>query len=124
VTIPEEHPLEGVARLLGASRDIQNTLPELAVMGTGFSWLRQFFPMAAAASLKDGWMRVAGLGREAFAYPHFARDLLEKGELDLKKTCNSCSKCVQLMRDDGMAGCVTKDAKVYLPIYRSKCEGR
>ena len=124
VTIPEEHPLEGVARLLGASRDIQNALPELAVMGTGFSWLRQFFPMAAAASLRDGWMRVAGLGREAFAYPDFARDLLEKGELDLKKTCTACSKCVQLMRDDGMAGCVTKDSKVYLPIYRSKCEGR
>lgn len=121
VAIPEEHPLEGVARLLGACRDIQRALPGLVVMGTGFSWLRQFFPQAAAACLKNGWMQVVGLGREAFAYPDFAQDLLERGELDLKKICTSCSKCVQLMRDDGMAGCVTRDSKVYLPIFRSKC---
>jgi len=26
------------------------------------------------------------------------------------------------MRDDGMAGCVTRDAKTYLPLYRKFCE--
>ena len=122
VPVPDEHPLEGVDRLFRAGRALQQAVPEMVVMGTGYSWLRQFFPQAAAANLKNGWVKVAGLGRQAFAYPDFARDLLEKGTLDVKQSCTACSKCTQLMRDDGMAGCVTRDAKTYLPLYRKYCQ--
>ncbi len=115
---PDEHPLEGVDRLFRTSRAIQQAVPEMVVMNTGYSWLRQFFPYAAAANLRHGYARIAGLGREAFAYPDFARDLLQKGALNQRKMCTACSKCTQLMRDKGMAGCVTRDAGVYLPIFR------
>lgn len=117
-TEPDEHPLEGVDRLFRTSRAIQQAVPEMVVMNTGYSWLRQFFPYAAAANVRNGWTRIAGLGRQAFAYPNFARDLLEKGSLDVRKVCTACSKCTQLMRDRGVAGCVTRDAAVYLPLYR------
>ena len=96
----------------------------MVVMGTGYSWLRQFFPNAAAANLRNGWCRIAGLGRESFAYPDFARDILEKGALDPKKLCTSCSKCTQLMRDNGMAGCVSRDGSVYAPLYKQYCLSR
>jgi 2,4-dienoyl-CoA reductase-like NADH-dependent reductase (Old Yellow Enzyme family) len=118
---PDEHPLEGIDRLFRTARAIQQAVPEMVVVNTGYSWLRQFFPFAAAANLQHGWARIAGLGRMAFAYPDFARDLLEKGTLDPKRVCTACSKCTQLMRDRGVAGCVTRDSAVYVPFYRQYC---
>lgn len=115
---PNEHPLEGIDRLFRTSRAIQQAVPEMVVMNTGYSWLRQFFPYAAAANLKHGWTGIAGLGREAFAYPDFARDLLQKGSLDPRRVCTACSKCTQLMRDKTVAGCVTRDSTVYVPIFK------
>ena len=45
-----------------AGRVLQEAEPRMTVMGTGYSWLRQFFPYAAAANLKqrmgsDHWCR-------------------------------------------------------------------
>ncbi|NMA94838.1 MAG: flavin oxidoreductase/NADH oxidase [Clostridiales bacterium] len=119
--LPREHPLRGVARMLGIIRDIQSAVPEMAVISTGFSWLRHLAPYIAAGGIEDNWFKLAGFGRQAFAYPDFARDILEKGEMEPRKCCISCSKCTEIMRDGGRTGCVIKDAKVYMPIYR---EGR
>lgn len=120
-TQPNEHPLEGVDRLFRTSRTIQQAVPEMVVVNTGYSWLRRYAPMAAAANIANGWTRIAGMGREAFAYPDFARDILEKGAMDPRKLCTACSKCTQLMRDKTVAGCVTRDSEIYLPIYKEHC---
>ncbi|APC08995.1 NADH:flavin oxidoreductase [Neomoorella thermoacetica] len=117
--LPDEHPLESVARLFNITRAIQEAEPELAVMGSGYSWLRQFFGQAAAANIARGAVTLAGAGRLAFAYPDFARDLLTRGHLDERKVCIACSRCTQIMRDGGRTGCVIRDAEVYLPIYKS-----
>ncbi|WP_028307018.1 hypothetical protein [Desulfitibacter alkalitolerans] len=66
-------------------------------------------------------LSLAGVGRMAFAYPDFAKDLMEKGRLEKSKVCTACSKCTQIMRDGGRTGCVIRDSEVYLPIYK---EGR
>jgi 2,4-dienoyl-CoA reductase (NADPH2) len=116
--IPGEHPLQGVARLFRITRQIQQAVPEMVIVGTGYSWLRQFLGYAAAANIRNGWVTIVGVGREALAYPDFARDLLTKGELDPKKTCITCSRCSQLMREGGAAGCVTFDPEVYRSIYK------
>lgn len=116
--VPEEHPLVGVERLFRVARELQTAHPEVTVVGAGYSWLRQFFPHAAAANLARGAQKLAGVGREAFAYPDFARDLLEKGELNPRKVCTACSKCTDIMRHGGRTGCVTRDGEVYLPIYK------
>jgi 2,4-dienoyl-CoA reductase (NADPH2) len=116
---PEEHPLEGVARLVGQVRQIQQAVPEMIVIGTGYSWLRQYLGYSAAANIRRGWVSMVGLGREALAYPDFARDLLEKGQLDRRKTCVTCSLCSQLMRAGGPAGCVIYDREIYRPVYRN-----
>jgi len=115
--VPDEHPLQGVARLFRITRQIQKAVPEMVIVGTGYSWLRQFLGYAAAANIRNGWVTIVGVGREALAYPDFARDLLTKGELDPKKTCITCSRCTQLMRNGGAAGCVVFDPEVYHPIY-------
>jgi NADPH-dependent glutamate synthase beta subunit-like oxidoreductase/2,4-dienoyl-CoA reductase-like NADH-dependent reductase (Old Yellow Enzyme family) len=113
-----EHPLVGVARLLGLVRDVQKAYPDLCIVGTGYSWLRQYYPYFAAGAIEKGWVSVAGLGRGAFAYPDFARDILRGGRMDPAKVCVACSSCTQIMRDGGRSGCVVRDAEVYGPIFR------
>jgi 2,4-dienoyl-CoA reductase-like NADH-dependent reductase (Old Yellow Enzyme family) len=114
---PDEHPLEGVARLIHLARQVKQTYPDLVVVGTGYSWLRQYLGHVAAAVIRRGWADLVGVGREAFAYPDFARDLLAKGQLDPHKTCVTCNRCTQIMRDHGRSGCVPFDKEVYGPIY-------
>jgi len=112
-----EHPLKGVRRLIDIAGDVQEEFPSLALVGTGYSWLRQFMGNTAAAVKRDGRTTFVGGGRMAFAYPDFPKDLLEKGRMDSKKVCIACSACTQLMRDGQQAGCVVRDRKVYKPIY-------
>ncbi|MBM3190490.1 MAG: NADH:flavin oxidoreductase, partial [Chloroflexi bacterium] len=115
---PDEHPLVGVARLIGLARQAKEAYPDLVVMGTGYSWLRQYLGNVAAAVLARGWADLVGVGRGAFAYPDYARDLLTQGAMDPRKCCITCSRCTQIMRDHGRSGCVPLDREVYGPIYR------
>jgi len=117
--LPEEHPLVGVARIIDVARQIKRAVPEMVVVASGYSWLRQFLGNAAAATLRRGDADLVGLGREAFANPDFARDLLIRGALDPKKCCITCSRCSQIMRDGGRCGCVIFDREIYAPIYKA-----
>ncbi len=56
----------------------------------------------------------------AFAYPDFAKDILQKGKMDTKKICTSCSACTQMMINGDVTGCAVRDNKVYGPVLRSK----
>lgn len=115
-----EHPLKGVKRLFELAAQIQKTVPDLPIVGSGYSWLRQFGGAAAAANIKNGQHTLAGFGRQAFAYPTFARDLLEKGWLHTKKCCITCSRCSQLMIYGVNTGCVIHDSEIYAPIFKKE----
>jgi NADPH-dependent glutamate synthase beta subunit-like oxidoreductase/2,4-dienoyl-CoA reductase-like NADH-dependent reductase (Old Yellow Enzyme family) len=117
--LPPEPPLAGVARFTGVVGRIQSSFPGIAVVGGGYSWLRQLFPHVAAAHVNSGAVTLVGVGRMAFAYPDFARDLARTGRLDPERVCVACSACTQIMRDGGRTGCVPRDAAVYEPIYKS-----
>ncbi|HEY3377915.1 MAG TPA: NADH:flavin oxidoreductase [Armatimonadota bacterium] len=121
--VPEEHPLESLQRFLTITRTVQQAFPTLTVLGSGYSWLREYLPNVAAAVLERGWAGMIGVGREAFAYPDFAYDLLTTGAMDRKKVCVACSRCTQMMRDSVVSGCAIRDADVYGPIYREGREG-
>lgn len=118
---PQEHPIVGVDRLVGLTRELAQSVPEISIIGSGFSWLRNLWPYVAAGSIRDGAIRMVGLGRQGFAYPGFAKEIVETGRLQRRHTCIGCSCCTQIMRDGGRAGCVPFDSEVYGPIYR---EGR
>lgn len=127
VPVPDEHPLESVARLFAFTRMIQKEAGDVPVVGNGYSWLRQFAPNAGAANLQAGHCGFMGLGRSSFAYPQAPRDIMEKGAMEPGKCCTSCSRCTQIMRDHGRTGCVIRDAKVYAPLfkqYREEAEAR
>ena len=111
--IPDEHPLTGEARMMRGVAEIQSALPDLPVMGSAFSYPRQFAANLAAGMIGQGKCALAGFGRMAFAYPDFVRDLKEKGELDPKKVCVTCGGCAALLRAGTPAGCVVRDREVY-----------
>ncbi len=109
----DEHPLESVARLLGLAARVQGSFPGLAVVGTGYSWLRQFFPGVASAVVAAGGASIAGLGRLSFACPDFAIRLRDEGRLATRNVCVACSGCSTLLGSGGPAGCVVRDPAVY-----------
>jgi len=113
-----EHPLAGVARLVGITGEIQKAFPDIAFVGTGYSWLRTLFANVGAANKAHGLVTLIGAGRMGFAYPDFARDVVKDGRMDPAKVCVGCSACTQIMRDNGKTGCVVRDHEVYGPIFR------
>jgi 2,4-dienoyl-CoA reductase-like NADH-dependent reductase (Old Yellow Enzyme family) len=122
--VPKENQLYGVERMLINARDIQKAVPEMAILATGFSWLREFGAACAAGGIQEGWFQLAGFGRQSFAYPNFAEDIITTGTLQRKKCCIACGKCSELMRLDSVTGCVIHDAEVYRPIYKKLTQGK
>jgi 2,4-dienoyl-CoA reductase-like NADH-dependent reductase (Old Yellow Enzyme family) len=118
IPIPNEHPLESVQRQFLLAGALKKALC-VPVVGSGYSWLREFAPYAASANIKDGNVSFIGLGRSSLAYPDAAADIFEKGRMEPCKCCIACSKCTQIMRDHGITGCVIRDSETYLPLYRA-----
>jgi len=118
-----EHPLIGVARHFRMAQEMQQAFPDLPMVGTGYSWLQHFFLGCGAANVRRKMIALVGVGRGAFAYPDFVKDLRDTGKIDDKQACIAVSSCTALMRAKANewgqfpSGCVPKD-KFYGPIYR------
>jgi 2,4-dienoyl-CoA reductase-like NADH-dependent reductase (Old Yellow Enzyme family) len=112
-----------VARLLGLAASIQAEVPAVPVVATGLSYLRQFWPPVAAGLLRAGGAQFAGLGRGMFAYPGAPADLMAHGTLEPVKCCIACSRCTELMRMGGTAGCAVRDHPLYSSLHRRAARG-
>ncbi len=110
---PPEHPLAGVTRLIGLADAIQHASSPVPVVGSGYSWLRHYWPNVGAGVLRRRMASFIGLGRAAFAYPDAPRDLMARGALDPKKCCATCSRCVEMMHRHSTTGCALHDRNVY-----------
>ena len=111
--VPDEHPLEGVGRMMRGVSEIQHAVPDLPVLGSAFSYLRQHAGNLAAGMVSGGHCAMAGFGRMAFADPGFIRELRSGGTMDAKRTCVACGGCAVLLRNGTPAGCVVRDREVY-----------
>lgn len=123
-----EHPLLGVDRHFRIAESLQRAFPDLPMIGTGYSWLQKYALNAAAANIESGSIRLFGLGRGVLSYPEFARDALEKGELDEARVCKTLTYCSFLMRQKTNelgqypTGCPPFDKLVYGPIVKEARE--
>ena len=79
--------------------------------------LREFLPNVGAGLIENGMAAFIGVGRMTFAYPDFARDAAA-GKTDKSKVCLACGMCSMIMRNGSTPGCVVRDAKVYLPLFK------
>ena len=121
----EEHPLEGVARMLHGIATLKKEVPDMKLICSAVSYLGVAAPNVVAGFMERGGFDLAGFGRTIFAYPDFAREIMMNGCMDKNKLCICCSKCTQIMRQKGgTPGCVIRDKEVYGPIYQQFCGGK
>lgn len=110
--VPDEHPLEGVDRVMKGVSEIQHAV-DIPVLGSAFSYLRQFSTNLAAGMVAGGHAAMAGFGRMAFAYPDFVQDARRNGQIDPRRVCLTCGGCAKLLRAGTPAGCILRDREVY-----------
>ena len=113
--VPDEHPLEGLSRMMKGVSEMQRAHPDLPVLGSAFSYLRQFSLNLAAGMVAQGHCAMAGFGRMAFAYPDFVREAREKETIDPRRVCAACGGCAALLRAGTPAGCILRDREAYRP---------
>lgn len=120
---PPEHPLVGVDRHFRLTAEIQQRFPELAIVGSGYSYLQEYLPMAGAANVRDGRVTFVGYGRASLAQPDLPSQLQRNGKLDRRRVCRTFSYCTALMRSKHnplgqfATGCPPFDKEVYGPIW-------
>ena len=106
---PPEDPLIGVMRHLETVRDLKAAFPDLAFMGSGYTYLQEFLPNVAQAVLRAGWVDMVGLGRMVLAYPELPADVLAGRGMQRKRLCRSFSDCTTAPRNGMVSGCYPLD---------------
>jgi 2,4-dienoyl-CoA reductase-like NADH-dependent reductase (Old Yellow Enzyme family) len=125
-----EHPLVGVDRHFRVTATVQQANPDLALVGSGYSWLQAWIPHAGAANVEDRNVTFVGVGRGSLSQPDFARAIIEGKALDPKRLCRTFSYCTALMRSKHnelgqfATGCPPFDKEVYGPIWKEAEETR
>jgi 2,4-dienoyl-CoA reductase-like NADH-dependent reductase (Old Yellow Enzyme family) len=107
---PPEDPLVGVMRHLDATRQLKQAFPEIAMAGSGYSYLQEYLPNVAHAAVRLGWTDFVGLGRMMLAYPDLAHDVLSGRGLQKKRLCRTFSDCTTAPRNGLVSGCYPLDA--------------
>ena len=110
---PDEHPLTGVMRMINGTSEIQKKFPEMQIVGSSYSYLRQYAPNVGAAIINNKEATLIGFGRSSFAYPSLPNDLMSKGNADPGKVCITCSGCSRLIGNLRHGGCVIRDREIY-----------
>ena len=112
VKVPSEHPLYSVYRIINLTSLIKKQIPkEMKVIGSGYSYLRQFAGYIAAGLIRKKKVDICGFGRMSFANPDFPKQLFLDGVIDKKNVCITCSKCSELMKLGKSTGCVVRDSE-------------
>jgi 2,4-dienoyl-CoA reductase-like NADH-dependent reductase (Old Yellow Enzyme family) len=112
--LPPEDPLLGVWRQIDAARRCKQAVPEMPMVGTGYSYLQDYLPHVAQAVVREGWIDVVGVGRMVLAYPELPSDTLATGRLERKRVCRTFSDCTTGPRQGVLSGCFPLD-----PYYKA-----
>lgn len=108
--LKSEHPLEGIARQLRFARLAKQAAPNLVIVASAFTWLREYAPFVAAGGIEAGWFDCAGFGRQTIAYPSYAQDILRGSGMKRAECCTTCNGCMALIKQKGQPmRCVIKE---------------
>lgn len=117
--LPPEDPLIGVARQIHAARQCKQAVPNLPLVGTGYSYLQDYLPHVCQALVRSGWIDVVGLGRMVLSYPELPADTLSTGSMQRKRICRTFSDCTTAPRNGIVSGCFPLD-----PYYKEMDEAQ
>jgi 2,4-dienoyl-CoA reductase-like NADH-dependent reductase (Old Yellow Enzyme family) len=107
--MPPEDPLLGVARQITVTAQLKKHRPELAFVGSGYSYLQEWLPNVAQYVIRSGMVDFIGLGRMILSYPDFPADVLEGKLLKRKLLCRTFSDCTTAPRNGLISGCYALD---------------
>jgi 2,4-dienoyl-CoA reductase-like NADH-dependent reductase (Old Yellow Enzyme family) len=106
---PPEDPLVGVARQIDAARQCKQAVPDLPMIGTGYTYLQDYLPHVAQAVVRAGWIDSVGLGRMVLSYPELPADVLAGKGMARKLVCRTFSDCTTAPRNGIVSGCYPLD---------------
>ena len=106
---PPEDPLRGVARHIGVTAQLKREFPQLAFVGSGYTYLQEWLPYVAQHNVRLGLTDFVGLGRMMLAYPDFPADVLAARPLARKHLCRTFSDCTTGPRLGLVSGCYPLD---------------
>jgi 2,4-dienoyl-CoA reductase-like NADH-dependent reductase (Old Yellow Enzyme family) len=112
--LPPEDPLVGVTRLLQATSELKQQFPQLAIVGTGYSYLQEWLPQVAQHFVRTGQVDFVGLGRLVLSYHDLPDDVIQGRALQTKRLCRTFSDCTTGPRNGLVSGCFPLD-----PLYKS-----
>jgi NADPH2 dehydrogenase len=107
--LPPEDPLVGVWRQIDAVRQCKAALPQMPMVGTGYSYLQDYVVHVAQAVVREGWTDLVGLGRMVLAYPELPADTLAGRPIDRRRLCRTFSDCTTAPRSGLVSGCYPLD---------------
>lgn len=107
--LPPEDPLVGVWRQIDAARQCKAALPDVPMVGTGYSYLQDYVVHVAQAVVREGWTDLVGLGRMVLAYPELPADTLAGRPIDRRRLCRTFSDCTTAPRSGLVSGCYPLD---------------
>jgi NADPH2 dehydrogenase len=110
---PPEDPLAGAARLIAVTSEIKARYPQMAVVGTGYSYLQEWLPNVAQHYVRTGQVDFVGLGRVVLSYHDLPADVLRGAPLQTRRLCRTFSDCTTGPRNGLVSGCFPLD-----PFYR------
>ncbi|HTU00186.1 MAG TPA: hypothetical protein VMG58_00165 [Candidatus Sulfotelmatobacter sp.] len=114
---PPEDPLTGCARLLDVTARLKAAVPELTLVGTGYTYFQEYLTHVAQAQLRLGHVDVVGIGRMLLPYPEFPHHALTGRPLLRKRLCRTFSDCTTGPRNQMVSGCFPLD-----PFYKARPE--
>jgi 2,4-dienoyl-CoA reductase-like NADH-dependent reductase (Old Yellow Enzyme family) len=106
---PPEDPLHQVAEHLRITRACKSAFPQLAFVGTGYTYLQEWLPNIAQHEVGGGHVDFVGLGRMVLSYPELPHDVLRGERLARKKICRTFSDCTTGPRNGFVSGCYPLD---------------
>jgi len=106
---PPEDPLVGVDRQIQAVRQLKSACPNSVFVGTGYTYLQEYFPQVAQAVVRQNWTDFVGIGRLVLSYWDMPADTLECRPFNAKKLCRTFSDCTTAPRNGIISGCYPLD---------------
>ena len=99
-----------MARQINVVAELKSHFPDLALVGSAYSYLQEWLPHVAQYVVRTGMTDFVGLGRMILSYPEFPIDVLTGRPLDRKRICRTFSDCTTAPRRGLVSGCYPLDS--------------
>jgi 2,4-dienoyl-CoA reductase-like NADH-dependent reductase (Old Yellow Enzyme family) len=106
---PPRDPLIDAAVMVEATARLTRAHPNLAVIGSGYSYFQQWLGHVAQHQVRTGAVTSVGIGRNMLSYPWMPADLLAGAELRTRLVCRTFSDCTTGPRHGLISGCYPLD---------------